>query len=195
MVINNYFPAKSSFLSIEKDLGIITDQIIQNNRLKKLLHYTTKDALSQPNLTVDQSLALFNKNIKIVPKLYVDGSVLNYIIVNFDNFTPNLTNTEFRDNVIEFDIVCHFDQWKLDDFMLRPYRIAAEIDSMFDKKHLTGIGKLQFLGANQIILTDEFGGLCLMYSAVHGEEDKKNMTTPDKQKALEKDFQTQGHLN
>ena len=65
MIINNYFPAKSSFLSIEKDLGIITDQIIQNNRLKKLLHYTTKDALSQPNLTTDQSLQLFNRNIKI----------------------------------------------------------------------------------------------------------------------------------
>ena len=195
MIINNYFPAKSSFLSIEKDLGIITDQIIQNNRLKKLLHYTTKDALSQPNLTTDQSLQLFNRNIKIVPKLYVDGSVLNYMIVNFDNFTPNLTNTEFRDNVIEFDIICHFDQWMLDDFMLRPYRIAAEIDSMFDKKHLTGIGKLEFLGANQIILTDEFGGLCLMYQAIHGEEDKKNMTTPDKQVAFEKDFKTQGHLN
>ena len=194
MIINNYFPAKSSFLSIEKDLGIITDQIVQNNRLKKLLYYTTKDALNQPNLTTDQSLQLFNKNIKIVPKLYVDKSVLNYVIINFDNFTPNLTNTEFRDNVIEFDIICHFDQWLLDDFMLRPYRIAAELDSMFDKKHLTGIGKLEFLGANQIVLTDEFAGLCLMYQAIHGEEDKKNMTTPDKQKMLEADFKNQGHL-
>jgi hypothetical protein len=31
---------------------------------------------------------------------------------------------------------------------LRPYMIAAEIDSMLDGKHLTGIGDLQFLGAN-----------------------------------------------
>jgi len=54
---------------------------------------------------------LFGKNIKIVPKLYVDGSVLNYIIVNFDNFTPNGNNPEFRDNIVEFDIICHFDQW------------------------------------------------------------------------------------
>jgi len=106
---------------------------------------------------------LFGKNIKIVPKLYVDGSVLNYIIINFDNFTPNGNNPEFRDNIVEFDIICHFDQWQLDDFQLRPYRIAAELDSMFDEKHLTGIGTLQFLGANQIILTDEFAGLCLMF--------------------------------
>ena len=43
---------------------------------------------------------------------------------------------------------------------------------MFDKKRLTGIGTLQFLGANQMILTDEYAGICLMYQATHGEEDK-----------------------
>ena len=45
---------------------------------------------------------------------------------------------------------------------------------MFDKKRLTGIGTLQFLGANQMILTDEYAGICLMYQATHGEEDKTN---------------------
>jgi hypothetical protein len=48
------------------------------------------------------------KNIKIVPKLYVDSSVLSYIIISFDNFTQS-TNPEFRDSIIEFDIICHFD--------------------------------------------------------------------------------------
>jgi hypothetical protein len=121
---------------------------------------------------------MFGKNIKMVPKLYIDNSVLNYIIVSFDNFTPNVTNPEFRDNIIEFDIICHYDQWTLKDFQLRPYKIAAEIDSMFNEKHLTGIGTLKFLGANQMILTDEYAGLCLMYAAVHGEEDKTNMPNP-----------------
>ena len=49
---------------------------------------------------------------------------------------------------------------------------------MFNDQHLTGIGTLHFLGANQIILTDEFSGLCLMYQAVHGEDDKKNTLNP-----------------
>ena len=57
---------------------------------------------------------------------------------------------------------------------------------MFDKKHLTGIGELNFIGANQMILTDEFAGLCLMYAAVHGEEDKKFMPNPaDEERFLE----------
>lgn len=188
MKIQNYSYPKSSFLSVEKDMSIITSTLLKNERLKRLLHYTTKDCLDRPNLTEDQSIELIGKNVKLVPKLYVDGSVLNYIIVSFDNFTRNNTNPEFRDNIIEFDIICHFDQWQLKDFQLRPYRIAAEIDSILDGKHLTGIGELEFLGANQMILTDEYAGLCLMYSAIHGEEDKKFMPNPQDEEKFIKEF-------
>ena len=143
-----YTYPKSSFLSVEKDMSLIVDMIMKNERLKKMLHYTDRNCMQRPNLSQDESLELFGKNIKLVPKLYVDGSVLNYIVVSFNNFSPNDTNPEFRDNIIEFDIVCHFDQWHLKDFELRPYKIAAELDSMFNEKRLTGIGELQFLGAN-----------------------------------------------
>jgi hypothetical protein len=61
---------------------------------------------------------------------------------------------------------------------------------MFNGKHLTGIGELNFLGANQIILTDEFAGLCLMYEAVHGEEDKKFMPNPADEERFIKDWET-----
>ena len=183
----NLYP-KSSFLSMEKDASLISNMLLRNERLKKLLYYTTPDCLDKKILTEDQSLELFGKNIKLVPKLYVDNSVLNYIILSFDNFTPNMTNPEFRDNIIEFDIICHFDQWQLKDFQLRPYRIAAEIDSMFDEKHLSGIGLLHFLGANQMILTDEYAGLCLMYQAIHGGEDKTKMLNPNDEKQFEQDY-------
>ena len=188
MKIQTYQYPKSSFLSMEKDMRIIVDTIMKNERLKKLLFYTTKDCMKKPDLTEDETVEMFGKQIKIVPKLTVDGSVLNYIIVSFDNFTGNATNPEFRDNIIEFDIICHFDQWHLKDFELRPYKIAAELDSMFDNKHLTGIGKLQFLGANQMILTDEYAGLCLMYQAIHGEEDKQDMPNPMDEAEFIKNF-------
>ena len=187
MKINGVNIPKSSFLSVEKDLEIIVNHLCKNERLKRLLYYTTKDAIDKPDLNDEQMIQLFNKNIKLIPKLYVDGSVLNYLIINFDNFTQS-GNPEFRDNIIEFDIICHFDQWHLKDYQLRPYRIAAEIDSMIDKTHLTGIGKLEFLGANQIILTDEYAGLCLMYQAVHGEEDKKSMPNPNDEERFIEDF-------
>lgn len=188
MKIEGNLQPKSSFLSMEKDASLISNMLLRNERLKKLLYYTTPDCLDRKILTEDQSLELFGKNIKLVPKLYVDNSVLNYIILSFDNFTPNMTNPEFRDNIIEFDIICHFDQWQLKDFQLRPYRIAAEIDSMFDEKHLSGIGLLHFLGANQMILTDEYAGLCLMYQAIHGGEDKTKMLNPNDEKQFEQDY-------
>ena len=188
MRINNYIFPKSSFLSIDKDIDIITARILKNERLQKLLYYNVPDALKRPNLTDDQKIELFQKNIKIVPKLYIDGSVLNYIILSFDNFTPNDENPEFRDNIISFDIICHFDQWKMEGFELRPYRIAAEIDTLLNDTYLTGIGKLQFIGLNQLLLNDEFAGVSLMYAAIHGEEDKVGMLDPSKDEAYNKEF-------
>ena len=179
---------KSSFLSMEKDMGIIVNKICENERLKRLLYYTSPDAIDRPNLTDDQMYELFKKNIRIIPKLTIDGTVRNYLIISFDDFSQNNTNPEFRDNVLEIDIVCHFDQWPLKDFQLRPYRIAAELDSMLDKTHFTGIGELEFEGANQILLTDDYAGLCLSYRAIHGEEDKKRMPNPIDDEKFLKDF-------
>ena len=156
--------------------------MFENDRLKKLLYYTREDCLSNkedcPKLTGEQTAELFGKQIRIVPKLTVDNSVLNYIIIDFDNFTPNMTNPEFRDNIISFDIICHFDQWHLEDFELRPMRIAGELDSMFNNKRLTGIGLLQFVSGNKIVINEEYAGFTLMYAAIHGDEDKKDPLTP-----------------
>lgn len=187
MKINNYIPSKSSFLSVDKDMAIIANTLMKNERLKRLLYYQVPDALNQPNLTEDQTLELIDKNIKIVPKLIVDKSVLSYVIINFDNFVES-SNPQFRDNIIEFDIICHFDSWKLKDFALRPYKIAGEIDSSLNNANLTGIGQLEFLGANQLVLTDEFGGICLMYKTYHGDEDKQKMPNPMDEERFQEDF-------
>ena len=189
MKIDSYHPPKSSFLSINKDMKLLVDKIIANDRLCKLLYYTDTEALNKPKLTNEQKISLFNKQIRLVPKLYVDTPVLTYIIISFDNFIES-ENPEFRDNIIEFDIICHFDQWQLKDFDLRPYRIAAELDTMLNKQRLTGIGLLEFYGAKEILLTDEFAGICLMYKTYHGNEDKKPMPNPADQEQFAQDYKT-----
>ncbi len=186
MKIESYSFPKSSFLAIDKDMELLVNHFLKNDRLLKLLYYDTPNALSQPQVPQDKALAMFGKQIKIVPKLKVDQPEFCYIIISFDNFTPNMTNPEFRDNIISFDIICHFDQWNLGDFALRPYKIAAEIDSMFNKKRLTGIGTVDFIGANQIVLSDEFAGLTLMYQTIHGYcgEDSINALNPKEQEDI-----------
>ena len=59
---------------------------------------------------------------------------------------------------------------------------------MLNQQKLTGIGEIEFLGANQILLTDEFAGVCLMYRTYHGEEDKKKMPNPADQEKFEQEF-------
>ena len=189
MRIDGFKQPKSSFLSVEKDTSIIIDSMLKNERLKRLLHYTTQDALDKPNITQKETLGLIGKNIKMIPKLVLDKTVLNYVIVSFKNFGLS-SNPQFRTNVVEFDIICHFDQWQLNDFALRPYKIAAEIDTMFCNQKLTGIGTLQFLGSKIIGINNEYCGLCIFYEAVHGEEDKKNMPNPRDEERFLEDFQS-----
>jgi hypothetical protein len=62
------FP-KSAFLSVEKDMNLITDKMFKNDRLTKMLYYTSKDCLDKPKLTEDEIYGLFGKYIRIVPKL------------------------------------------------------------------------------------------------------------------------------
>ena len=192
MKIETYKEPKSSFLSVEKDLEVICDKIVSNKRLQKLLCNQEKNCISPgvPSPFDDGTIDLKaegypskddggittymvdNGYLKIVPKLYVDEKAKSYIVISFDNFVPNATNPAFRDNVIEFDIICHFANWQLDGFDLRPFKIAAEIDSMFNNAHLSGIGKLEFLASTQTVLNENLAGVVLLYSAVHGEDDK-----------------------
>lgn len=59
---------------------------------------------------------------------------------------------------------------------------------MLNGKHLTGIGNLEFLGANQIPINEEFAGVNIMYQAIHGEEDKNPMLNPIEQDQYVKEF-------
>lgn len=187
MKIDRYKPPKSSFLSVDKDIVTIKELFINNERLCRLLFRTNKDPLNAQNLTQDEKIELFEKRyIRNVPKVIIDEECLNYVVINFTNFIPNATNTEFRDNAIVIEIICHYDQWQIKDGMLRPYRIAGEIDSMLNEARLSGIGVLNFIGAEQVLLTPEYGGIHLTYLAVHGEDDKIKFANPaDEEKFLE----------
>lgn len=167
----NYFP-KSSFLSTDKDLSLIIKKIMGNQRLLKMLYYTQKDCLNGKDLTQPEIISMLDKQIKIVPKIEISEDCPIYIIISMDNFTTNNENPEFRDCTINFDILCHPDHWNMGNFQLRPYKIAGEIDAMLNNQKLTGIGTLQFVTGNNLILNDDLMGISIIYSAIHGIEDQ-----------------------
>lgn len=167
----------SSFLSVEKDLDIIISKICKNQRLLKLLYYNVPNALAQPALSDDQLEEVIKNNIKLVPKTYVEDEYRNYLIIKFDNFLTGL-NPEFRNNTIEFDILCNYENWQLDGYALRPIKIMAEIDSMFNGARLTGAGLTEFGGATDIVATDQMAGYCIFFNVIHGGEDEKRALNP-----------------
>ncbi len=190
MKIETYKYPKSSFLAVEKDLSLIIDRIMRNERLKKLIYYSVPDALNQPNVPQEEALNMLNTQIKTVPKIYIDKPEFCYIVISCTGFVENFSNPEFRDNSIVFTILCHFDQWNLGNFKQRPYAIAAEIDSMFNNEKLTGIGELKFLRANLINENDEFGGFEIAYTTIHAYngEDSKYPLNPKEAQDIKDSF-------
>ena len=167
----DYFTIGSSFLSLEKDFALIANKMLRNQNLMKLIYYTQPDCLKAKDLTQEEIYSLLNNQIRIVPKIDIEQHCPNQVIISFDNFTPNQKNPEFRDCTVNFDVLCHPDHWNLGNFQLRPYKIIGEIDATFNNQKLTGIGTLQFLGCNNLVLNDQLMGLTAIYRAVHGVED------------------------
>ena len=180
-----HLPAlKSSFLSCEKDIETILRKLFIESRpysdeLKRLLIISAKDCLTNPQYQekIDSfSIADMVKEgyIKITPKIPLKEheQIKSYIILSFDNFIPNGTNTEFRDCIVNIDVICHMDYWDIGDFKLRPFKIIGFIDGLLDENRLSGIGTLNFAGCNQLVLDENLAGYALMYRAVHGTDDR-----------------------
>lgn len=172
---NSYEYPKSSLLGMPKDAAIIIDRILSNPNLLRLLVYETRDWQSQPLPNGDQIKELFTSHqISSVPKIKIDSKEKTYIRLTYGTVIRNSSNPEYRDNTFGIDIICHYDNWDLGDFELRPYRVAGEIDAILDKTHLTGIGELEFVSATPYVYNEEFAGVSLTYLAVRGHEDQKN---------------------
>ena len=172
---NTFEFTKSSMLGMPKDTAIIMDRLLSNPNLVKLLVYESRDWEKQPYPTSEQIEELFTSHqISCVPKIKIDNKEKTYLRITYGSIVRNNTNPEYRDNTFGIDVICHFDNWDLGDFELRPYRIAGEIDAMLDGTHLTGIGELEFISAIPYVYNEEFAGVSLTYLAIRGHEDQKN---------------------
>ena len=180
-------PLTSSFLSCDKDAERILKRLLIESRpysdeLKRLLVINTKDCLDDKTNPIylkkleEMSLSrlIDDGYIKLVPKIKLPEheEVKSYIILTFDSFVPNPTNPQFRNCLINFDIVCHTDYWDIGDYRLRPLKIAGYIDGLLNNTKLTGIGTIQFAGCSELILSENLSGYTLMYKTIHGSDDQ-----------------------
>ena len=173
-------PLNSSFLSCEKDTETILRKLFIESKpysdiLKRLLVVQNKDCLDVNYDMSQYSLArlIDEEYIKLDPKITLPehDQIKSFMVLGFDQFTPNQTNTEFRDCMIHFDIVCHHDAWNLGNYRQRPFKILGYIDGILNKARLSGIGELNFLGCVYGRVNDDWSYYVLTYRAVHGSDD------------------------
>lgn len=178
---------QSSFLSCEKDTELIIRKLFVDSRpysdeLKRLILINAPDCLDSraranqayTDKITNTSLKDLIKEgyIRLQPRLnmHENEEVKSYILISYDNFTPS-SNEHYRDCYVEIDILCHIDEWEMTNYRQRPIKIAGYVDGILNGSKLTGIGTLNFVSANEIVLNENLAGYCLMYRAVHGDDD------------------------
>lgn len=196
-------PIYSSFLSCEQDAEKIVKLLFVNSkpysdRLKRLLIVNKPDCLDENNqdyqrLIDSKPLSVLRKegyvrlNPKIARKEFQE--IKSYILITFDNFSPNRIDPKFMDCTVNFDIICYDDEWDLQGFRERPIMIAGYIDGILNSISnqnkiawqnrgasnikLSGMGEYAFLGCNLAVLNEDISMYTLSYRAVHFTEDKK----------------------
>lgn len=177
---------QSSFLSCQKDTELILKKLFidsypYSDDLKRLLIINTKDCLTDRTneryleVVNDTSLGQLTEEgyVRFVPRISLSENeeVKSYILISYDKFYPNETNSYYRDCVVMIDIICHIDCWDLGNFETRPLKIAGYIDGILNNTKLSGIGKFNFVACSEVVLSENLAGYCLTYKAIHGDDD------------------------
>ena len=196
-------PIYSSFLSCEKDAEDIVKLLFvkskpYSDRLKRLLIVNKPDCLDESNqdyqkLIDSKPLSVMRKEgyIRLNPKIARGQfeEIKSYILMTFDNFSPNRVDPKFMDCTVNFDIICYDDEWDLEGFRERPLVIAGYIDGILNSLSnenkiawenrgasnikLSGMGEYAFLGCNLAVLNEDISMYTLSYRALHFTEDIK----------------------
>jgi len=134
----------------------IIKRLMANQNLVKLLYYTDKDPLSHEDLTEEQlQNEVFEKLIKIVPRVGPKETAHSIISVRFTRGRENMMNSEFKDVTISIEVFVPLTQWIIKDINLRPFAIMSEIQKSLDGKKIDGLGKMTGGDFDLNFLTEE----------------------------------------
>lgn len=157
-------PSQRRFAVMGMNTFNIANKLMSNQKLCRLLKYQVRDPFDPVKYPDVDGVDLLNKQIMIVPKIFDDSTEkTSYVVAIFSNFITNTLNPDFKLSTVRFDIACPYDEWVLNEQSLRPYLMMQEIDNMFNQAQMAGIGTLQFVRAESIVLTPQIGGYSMLY--------------------------------
>lgn len=151
-----------------KDIGEnfqkIVSRLMANDDLVKLLYYTDKDPLSQPNLTSEEKKEkIFQKLIKIVPRVGPKETASSLIAIRIVSGKTDTDNTEFKTVSVAVEVFVPLTQWIIKNENLRPFAILGEVQKSLNDKKINGLGKMKGGDFELNFLTDEISCYEQMY--------------------------------
>jgi len=151
------------------DLGINAQKVIKrllaNQNLLKLLYYTDKDPLSQPDLTEEQiQKEVFEKLIKIVPRVGPKETAHSIIALRIARGRTDMNNSEFKHVTMTMEVFVPLTQWIIKDTNLRPFAIMGEIQKSLNGKKIDGLGKMSGGDFDLDFLTEEISAYLMTFS-------------------------------
>ena len=154
---------QDNFQVVGKNLITISNLLLNNQNVCKLLYYTTRTPLSETTIT--DTDFLMNKNIRLIPKVPDEQSEKgSFIIILLDGFDVDSKNEAALMATLRFDVICPIDEWLIDETSLRPFLIMSEIKSMFSGLQIKGIGKLRFGGVERIVMSEVYAGYTMVFT-------------------------------
>lgn len=151
------------------DVGLNLQKMVSrlqsNQNLLKLLYYTDKDPINNPDLTNQQiQNEVFEKLIKIIPRVGPKETANAMIVFRLVDGYTNKGNGEFRDFEIGVEVFVPLTQWIIKDSNLRPFAIMGEIHKSLNNKTIDGLGKMVGGDFKLNFLTEEIGCYEMSYN-------------------------------
>lgn len=118
-------------------------------------------------MTVEQIRSeVFETLIKIIPRITPTETAKSIIAMRVISGEANLTNNEFRDIEINFEVFVPLTQWIIKDANLRPFRIMGEILKTLKGKTIDGLGKISGGDFALNFLTEEMSCYEMSFSII-----------------------------
>ena len=113
------------------ELGINLQKIIRrleaNQNLLKLLYYTDKDPLNNPDLTSKQiAEEVYEKLIRVVPRVGATETANSIVAMTVMDGDLLAANDQFLSISIRLEVLVPLTQWLIKDSNLRPFAILSE---------------------------------------------------------------------
>ncbi len=137
-------------------LSNIGNRLVTNQTLLKVIKYDSMDALSRPELDINEIVNLVGKGndlrLQRIFKTPFNNQIIDEVRSELRFFLPVFSpqNIYLSEVIISFQIIVHNALWELNDNQLRPLILVQEILQDFNGHDIGSIGELQLDGAIRI---------------------------------------------